>query len=195
MLAIEEEVVSQRASRRLGKGNKREMIRETRWEGNTGYPVKTCSIDDLSRIRTPEENEVLSHYFCYGPEQAYASQPRKHPQAVVMSGMDLLIQREQERAKRQKPKNGNNPGKEVKIEGLLGKVPEPGTHNISFQHLQQQAMKPKKNKITYFAHDHGRISPMPYLPNYPSMHPVYPALFYPSPSSSRQSSSASLSFV
>ncbi|KAG2236611.1 hypothetical protein INT48_000165 [Thamnidium elegans] len=54
-----------------------------------------------------------------------------------MSGMDLLIQREQEKAesKRQKPKM--NPGK-VKIEGLLGKLPEAGSHNINFQQIQQQ---------------------------------------------------------
>ena len=49
-----------------------------------------------------------------------------------MSGMDLLIQREQEKAeaKRQKPKI--NPGK-AKIEGLLARLPEPGAHNINFQ--------------------------------------------------------------
>ncbi|KAI8880681.1 hypothetical protein K501DRAFT_286771 [Backusella circina FSU 941] len=58
-------------------------------------------------------------------------------QRVSMSGMDLLKQLEQEKAdaKRLKPKLDTS---HVKIEGLLGRLPEPGSHNISFQQLQQQ---------------------------------------------------------
>lgn len=61
-----------------------------------------------------------------------------------MSGMDLLKQLEQEKAdlKRIKPKLDTS---KVKIEGLLGNIPEPGSHNISFQQLQQQQKKIQKN--------------------------------------------------
>ncbi|KAG0167510.1 hypothetical protein DFQ28_004184 [Apophysomyces sp. BC1034] len=71
--------------------------------------------------------------------------PHSPHQRVSMSGMDLLKQLEQEKAdaKRQKPKlNTSN----VKIEGLLAKLPEPGSHNISFQQLQQQGMKRKSQR-------------------------------------------------
>ncbi|KAI8371333.1 uncharacterized protein BYT42DRAFT_64370 [Radiomyces spectabilis] len=67
--------------------------------------------------------------------------PNHHPQQrVSMSGMDLLKQLEQEKAeaKRQKPKS------QIKIEGLLAKLPEPGSHNISFQQMQMK--KPSKNQ-------------------------------------------------
>jgi hypothetical protein len=75
-------------------------------------------------------------------------QQQQHVRMAAMSGMDLLIQREQEKAeaKRQKPKLNTS---KVKIEGLLGKLPEPGTHNINFQQIQQQYMNttsaPKKH--------------------------------------------------
>ncbi|KAI8972365.1 hypothetical protein BDB01DRAFT_810418 [Pilobolus umbonatus] len=61
-------------------------------------------------------------------------------QRISMSGMDLLKQLEQEKAdlKRQKPRLDTS---KVKIEGLLGNLPEPGSHNISFQQIQQQNRK------------------------------------------------------
>ena len=65
-------------------------------------------------------------------------QQQQQQQRVSMSGMDLLKQLEQEKAeaKRQKPKlNPSN----VKIEkGLLANLPEPGSHNISFQQMAMQ---------------------------------------------------------
>jgi hypothetical protein len=61
----------------------------------------------------------------------------KYQQQGQLSGMELLAQREQDKAeaKRQKPKL--NPT-HAKIEGLLAKLPEPGSHNISFQNVYQQ---------------------------------------------------------
>ncbi|KAI8098302.1 uncharacterized protein B0P05DRAFT_567663 [Gilbertella persicaria] len=67
-------------------------------------------------------------------------QPHYHQQNKSMSGMDLLKQLEQEKAdlKRGKPKIDTS---NVKIEGLLSRLPEPGSHNISFQQLEQQQKK------------------------------------------------------
>jgi hypothetical protein len=61
----------------------------------------------------------------------------QYQQQGQLSGMELLAQREQDKAeaKRQKPKL--NPA-HAKIEGLLAKLPEPGSHNISFQNVYQQ---------------------------------------------------------
>ncbi|ORE02671.1 hypothetical protein BCV72DRAFT_45581 [Rhizopus microsporus var. microsporus] len=112
-------------------------------------------------------------------QQQHHHQQQQRKQQMRMSGMDLLIQREQEKAeaKRQKPKIV--PGK-VKIEGLLGKLPEPGAHNISFQQLQLQQQhqvktkKSNKQPLQYqlqqqqqqqqqFMFDYGRpVSPMMY---------------------------------
>jgi hypothetical protein len=70
--------------------------------------------------------------------------PLYQHQNKSMSGMDLLKQLEQEKAdlKRVKPKLDTS---KVKIEGLLGNIPEPGSHNISFQQLQQQQKRMHKN--------------------------------------------------
>lgn len=57
-----------------------------------------------------------------------------------MSGMDLLKQLEQEKAEAKKTKPKLDTSK-VKMKGLLGKLPEPGSHNISFQQLEQQQRK------------------------------------------------------
>ncbi|KAI8351763.1 hypothetical protein EDC96DRAFT_567163 [Choanephora cucurbitarum] len=67
-------------------------------------------------------------------------QPFYNQQNKSMSGMDLLKQLEQEKAdaKRVKPKIDTS---NVKIEGLLSRLPEPGSHNISFQQLEQQQRK------------------------------------------------------
>lgn len=70
--------------------------------------------------------------------------PLYQHQNKSMNGMDLLKQLEQEKAdlKRVKPKLDTS---KVKIEGLLGNIPEPGSHNISFQQIQQQQMRMHKN--------------------------------------------------
>jgi hypothetical protein len=59
-----------------------------------------------------------------------------------MTGMDLLNQLEKEKAKRTlKPKKVPS---QVKIKkGLLSQLPEAGSHNISFQQLQQEQMRCK----------------------------------------------------
>ncbi|KAK4521351.1 uncharacterized protein ATC70_011966 [Mucor velutinosus] len=94
-------------------------------------------------------------------QQQQQQQQSQQQRMTTMSGMDLLIQREQERAeaKRQKPKM--NPGK-VKIEGLLGKLPEPGTHNINFQQIQQQQQQQQQQQLQQQMHQqHYMNSPVP----------------------------------
>ncbi|KAG0740155.1 hypothetical protein G6F62_007377 [Rhizopus arrhizus] len=65
-----------------------------------------------------------------------------HHQPSSMTGMDLLNQLEKEKAKRTlKPKKVPS---QVKIKkGLLSQLPEAGSHNISFQQLQQEQMRCK----------------------------------------------------
>ncbi|CAO3695384.1 hypothetical protein G6F70_007028 [Rhizopus microsporus] len=113
------------------------------------------------RYQQPYDALYQTHHYQYHQQQQLQQQQYQHQhqhqhqhqqqqqqqkkQQMRMSGMDLLIQREQEKAeaKRQKPKIV--PGK-VKIEGLLGKLPEPGAHNISFQQLQLQQQHQVKTK-------------------------------------------------
>ncbi|KAF7728583.1 hypothetical protein EC973_005809 [Apophysomyces ossiformis] len=94
------------------------------------------------------------------PSKSSSSQllrPHSPHQRVSMSGMDLLKQLEQEKAdaKRQKPKlNTSN----VKIEGLLAKLPEPGSHNISFQQLQQQQGMKRRSQRPVSSHGYLDMS-------------------------------------
>ncbi|KAL7321606.1 hypothetical protein PS15m_001363 [Mucor circinelloides] len=94
------------------------------------------------------------------PLQQSQQQQQQQQRMTTMSGMDLLIQREQEKAeaKRQKPKM--NPGK-VKIEGLLGKLPEPGTHNINFQQIQQLQQQQLQQQQQQMHHQQYMNSPVP----------------------------------
>ncbi|KAG1174422.1 hypothetical protein G6F70_001454 [Rhizopus microsporus] len=75
----------------------------------------------------------------YQYQQARLAQFHHHPSS--MTGMDLLTQLEKEKAAKKratmKPLNS-----QIKIEGgLLGQLPEQGTHSISFQQLEQEQMK------------------------------------------------------
>ncbi|KAG1460717.1 hypothetical protein G6F46_003257 [Rhizopus delemar] len=134
-------------------------LRQTRSDASTNSSYSssfkphmniTRSAEDLPRIHNnnyadDDDNVVLG--------SRYQVMPVK--QKVRMSGMDLLIQREQEKAKRQKPKT-NVPGK-VKIEGLLSKLPQPGTHNISFQQLQLQEKKQQQKQRKMMDYNNMRM--------------------------------------
>ncbi|KAI9478704.1 MAG: hypothetical protein EXX96DRAFT_571912 [Benjaminiella poitrasii] len=147
----------------------------SRAEGGAINKSRSISTDDLSRYiaKTGQDDDdsddddkaILGQQLRYNP--AHTIQPmhqQQHPHYLQpqyvnhrksqqhrmttsgnMSGMDLLIQREQEKAeaKRQKPKI--DPGK-AKIKGLLGKLPETGTHNINFQQIQKQQQHLVPNK-------------------------------------------------
>ncbi|EIE81434.1 hypothetical protein G6F46_000215 [Rhizopus delemar] len=191
----------------------KKTLRQTRSDGITNAYSNnnklsmntTRSTDDLTRTRrtsqqidNDDDDEIIGQQLIYQQQhdavyqmhqyqqQHYHAQQRKQQQQQMrMSGMDLLIQREQEKAesKRQKPKIV--PGK-VKIEGLLSKLPEQGTHNISFQQLQlqqQTVLKPAKKvpkapqqqPAIYPSIDYGRVM---YNPSVGGM----PNTFYQLPS-------------
>ncbi|KAK4512987.1 uncharacterized protein ATC70_003698 [Mucor velutinosus] len=91
-----------------------------------------------------QQQQLQQHYYHpHHPHHHHQQQQHKSRSNVSMSGMDLLKQLEQEKAdsKRIKPKLDTS---KVKIEGLLGKLPEPGSHNISFQQIQQQQQQYRK---------------------------------------------------
>ncbi|KAI8098712.1 uncharacterized protein BX664DRAFT_319396 [Halteromyces radiatus] len=118
--------------------------------------------------------------------------------------MELMTQLEHDKAeaKRQKPKL--NPS-QAKIEGLLAKLPEPGAHSISFQHVQQQQQQHQQqlrqqqqhlNNTTWIPNRSpspagvrsSHIMVMPSQPLAPMMgynmygygYPAMPASYYPS---------------
>ncbi|CAO3600703.1 unnamed protein product [Absidia cylindrospora] len=78
----------------------------------------------------------------------------QYQQQQSLSGMELMTQLEQDKAeaKRQKPKL--NPT-HAKIQGLLAKLPEPGAHNISFQHVYQQQQQ-QQQQHHHYQHHHRR---------------------------------------
>ena len=90
----------------------------------------------LAQFQYQQQQQQLQQHY-YQNHHHHQQQYGKSRGNVSMSGMDLLKQLEQEKAdsKRVKPKLDTS---KVKIEGLLGKLPEPGSHNISFQQIQQQ---------------------------------------------------------
>lgn len=98
-----------------------------------------------------QQQQLQQHYYHHHNHHQQQHQQQQHHNNkssggrgnVSMSGMDLLKQLEQEKAdsKRIKPKLDTS---KVKIEGLLGKLPEPGSHNISFQQIQQQQQQHRK---------------------------------------------------
>lgn len=97
---------------------------------------------------------------------------QQHGNGRTMSGMDLLKQLEQEKAdaKRIKPKVVH------KLEGLLGQLPEPGSHNISFQQVQQQQQQQRamqnqqqqQQQQQYYHHHHQQQQQRGYLD--PNLH-------------------------
>ncbi|KAL9558002.1 hypothetical protein MBANPS3_001102 [Mucor bainieri] len=111
-----------------------------------------------------QQQQLQQHYYHQNHHHQQHPQQQHHKSRgnVSMSGMDLLKQLEQEKAdsKRIKPKLDTS---KVKIEGLLGKLPEPGSHNISFQQIQQQQQQQHRKKSQYldpFALEKSR-SPSP----------------------------------
>ncbi|CAO3688736.1 unnamed protein product [Rhizopus stolonifer] len=210
----EDYFLTKRSSKKPSRAPMQSMLRQTRSDGIT-YSLGTfraSSAEDLSRIRTPDEdNEIIGQHLL-GQDPFYSYQPQKKSQPQIrVSGMDLLLQREKEMAKRQKAKSG--PGK-IKIEGLLGKLPEPGTHNISFQQLQleqQQSLKKNKQKQQQQQQmlDYGRASSMMYnptaayyqLPNIPTSNGSLYMNYTPPnhsgmmPTNNRQTSGSSIPFV
>ena len=91
----------------------------------------------LQQMQQHHQTQIAQ--FQYQQQQSSFLRPQQQQQQrVSMSGMDLLKQLEQEKAeaKRQKP---NFNSSKVKIDkGLLANVPEPGSHNISFQQMAMQ---------------------------------------------------------
>ncbi|KAG0168675.1 hypothetical protein DFQ28_004337 [Apophysomyces sp. BC1034] len=65
---------------------------------------------------------------------------------MSMSGMDMLLQREQEKAELLRKPKRVNPSN-AQVEGLLAKLPEQGLHNISFQQMQA-GIKPTPRTMT-----------------------------------------------
>ncbi|KAI8380634.1 hypothetical protein EDC96DRAFT_491659 [Choanephora cucurbitarum] len=96
----------------------------------TAYPKRTSRQDGLYRSAPSLPHHLKQQEVHQAHRSTEDIKRLMHTKQMRMSGMDLLIQREQEKAKRQKPKI--NPAK-VKIEGLLARLPEPGAHNINFQ--------------------------------------------------------------
>ncbi|CEP11927.1 hypothetical protein [Parasitella parasitica] len=94
----------------------------------------------LDRFQYLQQQQSSQQHFYYQHQQHSKSRGN-----VSMSGMDLLKQLEQEKAdsKRVKPKLDTS---KVKIKGLLGNLPEPGSHNISFQQIQQQQQQLHHNR-------------------------------------------------
>ncbi|KAI8393723.1 uncharacterized protein BYT42DRAFT_16757 [Radiomyces spectabilis] len=94
-----------------------------------------------SQPYTPQVPLIQYQYQRLQQQQQYQQQQQQPllNKRSSLSGMELLMQREQDKldAKRQKPKVA------VKIEGLLAKLPEPGALNISFQQLQHEKTLPK----------------------------------------------------
>ncbi|CAO0801816.1 unnamed protein product [Mucor circinelloides] len=104
----------------------------------------------LAQFQYQQQQQQLQQQYYHQNHQHYQQQQQQHKSRgnVSMSGMDLLKQLEQEKAdsKRIKPKLDTS---KVKIEGLLGKLPEPGSHNISFQQIQQQQQHHHRKKNQY----------------------------------------------
>ncbi|GAN06114.1 hypothetical protein MAM1_0112d05591 [Mucor ambiguus] len=105
----------------------------------------------LAQFQYQQQQQQLQQHYYHQNHPHHPHQQQQHPKSrgnVSMSGMDLLKQLEQEKAdsKRIKPKLDTS---KVKIEGLLGKLPEPGSHNISFQQIQQQQQHQHRKKNQY----------------------------------------------
>lgn len=101
----------------------------------------------LAQFQYQQQQQQLQQHYYHQNQHHHQQQYPQHKSRgnVSMSGMDLLKQLEQEKAdsKRIKPKLDTS---KVKIEGLLGKLPEPGSHNISFQQIQQQQQQQQQHR-------------------------------------------------
>ncbi|KAG0165330.1 hypothetical protein DFQ28_008940 [Apophysomyces sp. BC1034] len=129
----------------------------------------------------------FQYHQSYAPYKHAPSHLRKSLNQTVpraaMSGMDLLMQREQEKADAKRQKKPKINPSAAKIEGLLAKLPEPGAHNISFQQVQQQqnsgmgSKYPKKHRLSQprpVSHDFQRATPPTVANDRRSHHLPYP---------------------
>ncbi|RUO96143.1 hypothetical protein BC936DRAFT_142543 [Jimgerdemannia flammicorona] len=75
-----------------------------------------------------------------------ANPNRRSANRLSMSGMDILLEREAQRAELTKnQRRGVSTPKQPHIEGLLAKLPTPGMGTVNFQQQQQQQSKPPKS--------------------------------------------------
>lgn len=88
---------------------------------------------------------------------------KSHAKRASMSGMDMLIQHEQEKQLLVKNKSKKLDSTNAPIEGLLAKLPESGAYNINFQQLQGSRSHGTRNSMRpdgSFARDSHKQAPM-----------------------------------
>ncbi|KAI9278124.1 hypothetical protein BY458DRAFT_488269 [Sporodiniella umbellata] len=159
-----------------------QVLRQTRSDGsahatfNLSSKNMTRSAEDLPKVQkaspwTDEGETIGQIYFRQKPETSVSHHIcGANRQPTYMSGMDLLLQREQERAEAKRQNYRRVPDK-ITIKGLLGRLPEPGTHNISFQQLQFQQQHTKKTS--------SKMAPSPVMYNPHTR--IVPNTYYPTP--------------
>lgn len=87
----------------------------------------------------------------YHSMSAADNNTRKNNNRKSVSAMDLMIQLEQEKAASRKTykKKLPDPSKASLADGLLGKVPDPGQHQLNFQQqIHQQQMKANRKQMS-----------------------------------------------
>jgi hypothetical protein len=99
--------------------------------------------------------------------QHYQSEQNKtrknHAKRASMSGMDMLLQHEQEKQLLVKNKSKKLDSTNAPIEGLLAKLPESGAYNINFQQLQGSRSHGTRNNMRpdgSFVRDSHKQAPM-----------------------------------
>ncbi|KAI7872840.1 hypothetical protein BDF14DRAFT_35337 [Spinellus fusiger] len=134
---------------------------------NQGFVAEGSQLQQLQQMQQYHQAQIAQfqyhqHLQPQPSKSASHLRPYSNPQRISMSGMDLLKQLEQDKAdlRRQKPKLNTS---DVKIEGLLGRLPEPGSHNISFQQIQQQNGMRKSRSGQRPVSSYGYLD-MPYPP-------------------------------
>lgn len=88
---------------------------------------------------------------------------KSHAKRASMSGMDMLIQHEQEKQLLVKNKSKKLDSTNAPIEGLLAKLPESGAYNINFQQLQGSRSHGTRNSMRpdgSFSRDSHKQAPM-----------------------------------
>ncbi|KAI7866328.1 hypothetical protein BDF14DRAFT_1743679 [Spinellus fusiger] len=106
----------------------------------------------------------------------YAGAARNRSSAhLSISGMDLLLQREQDKAELARRPKRINPS-HAPVEGMLAKLPEPGLHNISFQNPNVRLGPLRTSSSEHIGHPHPRSEFMaPSL--YPKSEFMAPSLY------------------
>ncbi|KAI9284959.1 hypothetical protein BC943DRAFT_380870 [Umbelopsis sp. AD052] len=105
-----------------------------------------------------QQMSQIQHY------QSGQNKSRKsHAKRASMSGMDMLLQHEQEKQSLVKNKSKKLDSTNAPIEGLLGKLPESGAYNVNFQQLQGSRSHGTRNSMRpdgSFARDSHKQAPM-----------------------------------